>query len=76
MRDRIIKFKSKEPTVSHVYFNLFDCLPHAFDSIQVLNKRYLNKRNRINTWSTHSVGISITDEIIDECPVNSFVNKS
>jgi len=35
--------------------NLFDCLPHAFDSIQVLNKRYLNKRNRINTWSTHSV---------------------
>ena len=64
--DRIIKFKSKEPSVGHVDFNVFNSLAHAFNSIKILNKRDLDQSNWIYTWTPGIRRIFISYKIIYE----------
>lgn len=51
MWNLIHHFKTKEPPVSDIHFSLSDCLPHASNSIQMLDKRDLSQHDRIHTWT-------------------------
>ena len=66
MGNQLIQFQSKKPAVCIVHFYIFYSLTHAFDPIEILDKRYLYESNRIDARSSVIMGIFISDKVIDE----------
>mgnify|MGYP006963806782 FL=1 len=74
MRDLIHHFKAKKPSISYIYFDFLYGLPHAFDTIQVLDEWKLYQHDRVHAGASIIRAVLVHYKAIDEVPVNRFIN--
>ena len=68
--------QTEKPSVSNIYLDFFTCLPHAFNSIKILDKRNLDQHHGIHAGPTIVLGILVDYKVINEVPVNCLVYDS
>ena len=66
VRYGIKHIKSQEPFIGDVDLDFLDCLPHAFDSVEILDKRNFDQHDRIHTGPTVVSTVLILNKIIDK----------
>ena len=65
--------QTKKPPVSNIYLDFFAGLPHAFDSVEILDKGNLDQHHRIHTWTSVILRVFWGYKIIYEVPVDCFI---
>ena len=68
--------QTKKPSVGNIYLDFFAGLPHAFDSIKILDQRNLNQHHRIHAGASVVWRIFLDYKVINEVPVNCLVYDS
>ena len=68
--NRIQHIQTEEPSVSYIHFDFFHRLSHAFDPVEILDKRNFDQHHWIHTRATIICTIFIFYKIVNESPVN------
>ncbi len=73
MRHLIHHIQTEKPSVGNIYLDFSASLPHALNSIEILDERNLNQHDRIHAWASVVVRVFVNYKIINEVPVNCLV---
>ena len=76
MRHLIQHIQTKKPPVGNIYLDFLTGLSHAFDPIEILNKRNLDQHHGIHTGTAIVRRIFFGYKVINKVPVNGFIYDS
>ena len=76
MGDWVKHLQAKEPAVSNIDLNLPDRLAHTSYPVKILDERDLDQHDRIHARTAEVGRIFIFHKIVNECPVDRFINHS
>ena len=69
----VVEVKAKEPAVCHIDFDLFYGLPHAFDTVHVLDEGYLYQCNGVYARTAIVRAVFVFYKVVYEAEVYAAV---